>query len=135
MVACCLRLVASRWHHGWTEEVETLRESFHTTGRVEDKTVLYFGRFRGTFHEPFDLRRFPFDRHYLSIRLSTTWPRWDMTVRSVPRLWEAFDRANGCGVAGILPGCCRACGILGCGHGCVDLEVGGAFVPLIFLCL
>ena len=60
--------------------MELLRESFHTVGDVEAKTVVYFGRYRGRFHEPFDLQRFPWDRHYLCVRLSTTWPRWEMKV-------------------------------------------------------
>ena len=68
--------------HAWiAEHVELLRESFHTVGDVSAKTVVYFGRYRGRFHEPFNLQRFPWDRHYLCVRLSTTWPRWEMTVR------------------------------------------------------
>lgn len=36
--------------------------------------VRFFGRYRGTFYEPFLLHRFPLDRHYVEIRMSTTWP-------------------------------------------------------------
>ena len=36
--------------------------------------VRYFGRYRGVFYEPFLLHRFPLDRHFVEIRITTTWP-------------------------------------------------------------
>jgi hypothetical protein len=63
--------------------VTLLRESYHTVGDAAGRTVVYFGRYRGSFHEPFDLARFPWDRHYLCVRLSTTWPRWTVEVRGL----------------------------------------------------
>jgi len=72
------------WFSGWEpiwqpkieflneiENVERFRYNYHT-----DKSgyVRYYGRYRGTFFEPYQLHRFPFDRHYLQIRLSTIYP-------------------------------------------------------------
>jgi hypothetical protein len=51
--------------------VERLRGTYDTDAAGY---VRYFGRYRGTFSEPFLLQRFPFDRHHVEIRITSTWP-------------------------------------------------------------